>query len=312
MTLLSLIKRPVSIASAIFRHPLKFLWLYNKRFWGLTQKQTEYCVSYLFKNATGYHLDLKNPQSLNEKLQWLNLRYQNPLITSCADKITVRDYISSTVGDKHLIPIIATYDSVEAINFEALPQRFVAKVNWGSGQNIICTDRTKLDIADTKAKLTEWLKPKSNHYYSFFETCYKDIKPKIIIEHFLDTTGDLPDYKFFCYNGEPLNMFIAQNRNSASKELTFTFFDADFNRLPFSQHYMPSDEHIEKPALWNEMLDVARKLSKPFPFVRVDFYIYEGTLKVGELTFCHFGGMTPFTPREWDYKLGAMLKLPLP
>ena len=304
------LRHTLSFCANCFRHSPKFAWLYANRFRGLTKKQIEYCISSMFRKSVGYSPDLIHPKSFNEKLQWLNLNYHDQLIKTCADKVLVRDYISKTVGAEYLVPVIGVYEDVDDIDFNSLPNKFVLKVNWGSGQNIICTDKSHLDVEATKKKLHDWMSPSSNHYYDFFEWCYKGIKPQIVAEKYIEACGDLPDYKFFCYNGEPLNMFIAQNRHKGHAQLTFTFFSSNFERLSIKQHYNVNKSEIAKPPQWNEMLCVARKLATRFPFVRVDFYVDGTQLRVGELTFCHFAGMTPFEPVEWDYRLGELLKLP--
>lgn len=295
--------------SNAFLYSPKFAWLWAIRHQNLSHSQIKYLISVLFKINTGYEPNFENPKSFNEKIHWLNLNYRNPLITQCADKVKVRDYIRDTIGEKYLIPHLGIYDNPKDIDFDALPDQFVIKTNWGSGQNIICEKKSELDIPKTIKQLQKWLRPKSNHYYNSFEWCYKNISPKIIIETYIKDSDDLPDYKFFCCNGEPKFMFIAQDRSKGHDQLKFTFFDIAFNRLPFSQHYPTNPNPIKKPELWNEMLQLSRTLSAPFPLVRVDFYITNGALKVGELTFCHFAGMTPFEPCEWDYKLGDFLTL---
>ena len=135
-----------------------------------------------FKEALGYELNLENPKTYNEKLQWLKLYYHNPLMTKCADKYLAREYIKEKIGEEYLVPLIGVWDKVEDIDFNSLPKQFVLKVNWGSGQNIIVKDKSKLNIEETKNKLNGWLKPFSNHYYYSYEWQYKDIEPKIICE----------------------------------------------------------------------------------------------------------------------------------
>ena len=262
--------------------------------------------------AIGIRPNLDNPQTLNEKINWLKLNYKNTLITQCSDKVLFRDYIAQSIGSQYLVPCIGIYDSPDEINFETLPDQFVVKVNWGSGQNIICKNKSLLDWGNAKKQLLNWMSPKSNHYYAFFEWCYKDIRPKILIEQYIESKDDLPDYKIFCYNGNPLNMFVAKGRQKGAAALTFTFFDKDFNRLDVAQHYKTYPGTIPKPQQWDNMFKLASILAKPFPFVRVDFYITENRLKVGELTFYHFAGLVPFDPPEWDYKLGQLLSLPEP
>ncbi len=282
--------------------------IYAKRFDGLTQNEARFILEQQFKPQSGYPLNLDNPKTFNEKIQWLKLYYHDPLMTKCADKVGVRDYIAEKIGSEYLIPIIGVYDSVDDIDWDKLPNKFVAKVNWGSGQNIICKDKAKLDINDAKQKLRQWMRPESNHYYNFLEWVYKDIEPKIIIEEFLDTKGDdLPDYKFMCYNGRPKNLFVCTER---SVKLKTTWFDTNWNKLPFKRLHDASDKEISCPKKFDKMLHIARTLSEPFPFVRVDFFEFGSQLFVGELTFFPGNGTEPFTPVEWDRKIGDLLQLP--
>ena len=286
----------------------KFDRIYAKRFKGLTDAEIRYCLEHQSMKYTGYRPNLDNPKTFNEKLQWLKLYYRNPTMTICADKVAVRDYVADKVGAKYLIPVLGVYDNPDDIDFDKLPNKFVLKVNWGSGQNIIVHDKSKLDIADTKRKLAQWMKPESNHYFAFFEWCYKDIKPKIIAEKYIEQLdGNLLDYKIFCNNGEPMFLFVAIDRG---KDLRFNFYDLDFNKLPFKQHYENSDKVIKKPEQFDEMLDIARKLSADFVHCRVDFYVLDNRLYFGELTFYHFAGLEKFEPAEWDRKLGDLLVLP--
>ena len=300
----------LSFCANCIRHSPRFAWLYANRFKGLTKSQIEHCLSCMFRKAVGYPLNLTNPKSFNEKLQWLNLNYHDPLIQTCADKVLVRDYISKTVGAEYLVPVLGVYDSADEIDFDSLPNKFVLKVNWGSGQNIICTDKSVLDIPAARNKLRNWMQPTANHYYDFFEWCYKDIKPKIVAEHFIDFEKDLPDYKFICLNGQAKIMFIAQNRHLGHESFRVTFFDRDFQKLPFKRMYDYNGFAISKPPLWDKMIQIAEVIAKRFPLVRVDFYIVNNTLKIGELTFFPGAGLEPFEPVEWDYRLGELLKLP--
>lgn len=286
----------------------KFDRIYARRFRGLTDSEIRYCLEELFMKHVGYHPDLDNPKTFNEKLNWLKLYSPNPLMTICADKVAVRDYVAEKVGEKYLIPVLGVYDCPNDIDFNKLPDKFVLKVNWGSGQNIIVRDKSKLDIAETRKKLAEWMKPEHNHYFYSFERCYKDIKPKIIAEKYIEQLdGNLLDYKIFCNNGEPMFLFVAIDRG---KDLRFNFYDLDFNKLPFKQHYENSDKIIKKPKQFDEMLDIARKLSADFVHCRVDFYVLDNKLYFGELTFYHFAGLEKFEPAEWDRKLGDLLVLP--
>lgn len=286
----------------------KYEQIYARRFNGLTPDEIRYCIEEQFKSQVGYVPNLDAPKTFNEKLQWLKLYYRNPLMTKCADKVAVREYIKEKIGEQYLIPCIGVWDNPNDIDFDKLPDKFVLKVNWGSGQNIIVKDKSKLNIRETRRQLAKWMRPESNHYFMSFEWCYKDIKPKIIAEEYIEQMdGNLLDYKIFCNDGEPNFLFVAIDRN---KDLRFNFYDLDFKQLPFKQYYENSNKAIKKPKQFQEMLDVSAILSKGFPHCRVDFYILDNKLYFGEITFYHFNGMKKFEPQEWDRRLGDLLKLP--
>lgn len=288
----------------------KYDAIYAKRFKKLTVKEIKYILKYQFKRCFGYDLDIDNPKTFNEKIQWLKLYYQNPLLTVCADKVAVREYVKNTIGEKYLVPVLGIYDNVKDIDFDKLPDKFALKVNWGSGQNIIVTDKSKLDIKDARNKLKEWMKPKGNHYFNFLEWAYKNIPPKIIAESFIESEKDLVDYKFCCYNGHFENGFIATNRALGHEKLRFNWVDRNFKQLPFERGYPAAEKLIQKPKQWNEMIKLAETLAKPFPFVRVDLYVNDNEIKFGEMTFYPGNGMEKFTPPEWDSKLGELIDLP--
>ncbi len=289
------------------RHMPKYKRIYLKRYSGLSRDEIQYCLKQQFKKYIGHRLHLNNPRTFNEKLQWLKLNCQNPLMTKCADKVGVRDYVKEKIGDKYLIPCLGVWDKAEDIDFDALPDRFVLKVNWGSGQNIIVKNKAELDIIETCSQLNTWLKTEHNHYYNFFEWPYKDIKPKIIAEKYLDFAADLLDYKIMCYNGIPKNLFVCSERQSGLK---VTFFDLNWKRLPFTRKYPASKKKIERPKELAEMINIAKVLSEPFPFVRVDFFCHNNHLYVGELTFFPGAGLERFTPNKYDKIMGALLLLP--
>ena len=274
----------------------------------LSLDDKKYIIEHQFEQAVGYKPNIDNPRSFNEKMQCLKLYNEDPLLTKCADKYLVREYVKEKIGEEYLIPLLGVWDSLDDIDFDKLPNQFVLKVNWGSGQNIIVKDKSKLDIKEAKAKLKEWLKPHSNHYYFGFEWCYKNIQPKIIAEKYIEQIdGNLLDYKIFCNNGNPSFLFVGIDRH---KDLKFNFYDLDFNLLPFKQHYDVSNKKIQKPECFQEMLNVAKKLSKDFLHARIDLFLIGNKIYFGEITFYHFNGMEPFEPVEWDYKLGEMLTLP--
>lgn len=261
-------------------------------------------------NGCGYYPNIDSPKTLNEKIQWLKLYYRNKDLVRCTDKYLMRDFVEKAIGKKYLIPILGAWENVEDIDFDKLPNQFVLKANWGSGQNLICKDKTKLNIYETKQKLREWLLPFKNHYFWGYEWAYKDIKPRIVAEKYIEQVdGKLLDYKIFCSRGIPLFLFIASDR---ATNIKFDFYDLNLNKLPVSQHYPNSDKTISVPSKWNKLLQLSAKISKEFPFVRTDFYILENRIYIGELTFYHFNGCEAFQPQEWDLEFGKLIKLPKP
>lgn len=287
----------------------KYTKIYRKRFdKNFSLEEQKYVIEKQFKERVGYTPNLDNPKTFNEKLQWLKLNNENPLITKCADKYLVREYIKEKIGEEYLIPLLGVYNTPDEIDFDKLPNQFVMKVNWGSGQNIIVKDKSILDIKDANKKLTEWIKKNSNHYYFSFEWSYKNIKPKIIIEKYIEEmSGSLLDYKFFCFNGIPTYVQIDVDRFTNHKRC---FYDMNFIKQNFTTYYPLYTGNIDKPENFEAMIEFSKILSKNFPFARIDFYNLNGNIKFGEITFYHGNGMEPFTPAEWDYKLGDMLKLP--
>ncbi len=287
----------------------KYETIYKKRFSGLTYEEKRFILEEQFKRMAGYALNLDNPQTFNEKIQWLKLNYRNPLMTKCADKVAVRDYVKEKIGEEYLVPIIGVYDKVEDIDWDKLPNKFVAKVNWGSGQNIICKDKSKLDIAEAKSKLLAWMRPCSNHYYNFLEWAYKDIEPKIIIEEYIESASILKDYKFYCFDGKAEFLLVSEGHFTENED--YYSIGDNLNFLPFTKGGQMSGNQLVVPENFELMKKSAELLSRPFCHVRVDFYEDEkGQPFCGELTFYPGNGTSPFSPIEWDYKWGEMLKLP--
>jgi hypothetical protein len=256
-------------------------------------------------------LSLDNPQTFNEKLQWLKLYDRNPLYTTLVDKYAVRQYIKDKIGEEYLIPLVGgPWMSFDQIDFDALPDQFVLKCTHDSGGLVICRDKSKLDVEVARTKISKSLK--RNYYYQGREWPYKDVKPRIIAEECMNDTNsvcELTDYKFFCFNGESKAMFIATDRSNNEKETKFDFFDMDFNHLPIINGHPHADVVPGCPQCFNEMKMLADKLSKGIPQIRVDFYNVSGRIYFGELTLFHWSGMVPFSPEEWDYKFGEWIKL---
>lgn len=265
----------------------------------------------IFKQKLGRSLNLDNPQTFNEKLQWLKLYYRNPILTTMVDKVEVKKYVADKIGEEYLIPTLGVWNSFDEINIKELPNQFVLKTNHDYGGIVICEDKLKLDYNFTKRKLSKHLK--RNFYYSGREWAYKDVKPQVLAERYMvdQETGDLRDYKFFCFDGEPKLLFVATDRQRKDDILKFDFFDLSFNHLNVTQGKRGHNrEGIKKPINFEKMIELTKILSEGLPHVRVDFYEINGKIYFGELTFYHDSGFQPFIPEEWDYKLGSYLNLP--
>lgn len=252
--------------------------------------------------------DLKNPSTYNEKLNWLKLHDHNPVYPTLVDKYEAKEYVARIIGNEYIIPTLGVWDTFDDIDFEKLPNQFVLKCTHDSEGLVIVKDKKKLDKNAAKEKIEAALK--QNFYYIGREWPYKDVKPRIIAEQYIEdhVDGELRDYKFFCFDGEPKAMFIASDR--ASDHVKFDYYDLKFNHLDIKQKYPHAQETLRKPVTFEKMIDFSKILSKGFPHVRVDFYEVDGHLYFGELTFYHFSGFIPFEPDRWDKVFGDWLKLP--
>lgn len=255
-------------------------------------------------------LNLKHPETYNEKLQWIKLYDRNPLYTTLVDKHDVKPYVAERIGQEYIIPTLGVWESVEEIDFDALPNQFVLKCTHDSGGLVICKDKTKLNIEEAKRKLNQSLK--NNFFYNGREWPYKNVKPRILAEVYMEdaATAELRDYKFFCFDGEVKAMFVATERQKEGEEVKFDFYDMDFNHLDFRQGHPNAKEPVAKPATFEQMRQLAEILAKDLMQVRVDFYEVDGKIYFGELTFFHHNGFMPFDPEEWDYTFGSWIKLP--
>ena len=283
-------------------------WLFLKSHIGNRMSDERY-LRFLWKLKKRKDLDLDNPQTYNEKLQWLKLYDRKPLYTKIVDKISVKDYVSDIIGKEYIIPTLAVWDNPNQISLENLPDRFVLKTNNGSSSAgvIVCKNKQHFDLDKAKKQLSKSLK--GSVWLDMREWPYKDIKPKVCAEDYIeDATGELTDYKFFCFDGEVKALFIATER--FSEEVKFDFFDTDFNHLDLYQVHPMSGKVFSKPNGFDEMKAIAAKLSKGFPHVRVDLYNVNGKIYFGEITFYHHGGFAPFHPEKWDYIFGSWIKLP--
>jgi hypothetical protein len=263
-----------------------------------------------FKKRLGREVDLENPIKFNDKLQWLKLNWHDAIATKCADKYEVREIVKEKIGEEYLNEIIGVYESVDEINIDELPKKFVLKGTHGSGFNIICKDKSKMNWDEEFKKMRRWLR--TNYYLQNREWVYKDIKPRIICEKYLtdgESQNSLIDYKFFCFNGEPTYCQVIRGRGENE---TIDFYDTEWNHMTFNglRELPMSTTKYEKPKKYEKMIALAKELAGDFPFVRVDFYYVQDEIIFGELTFFPLSGMGKFTPDEWDFKLGELLKLP--
>lgn len=289
-------------------HPaLAFAKACGKLMRGSIEQDASY-LKILFRQSVGYPLDLENPRTFNEKLQWLKLHDRNPLYTKLVDKAEGKPWVAERIGWEHVVPTLGVWDSFDDIDFGALPERFVLKCTHDSGGLAICRDRATFDMGAARRKIERSLS--RNFYWSGREWPYKDVRPRVLAEEYLDVGAsiDPADYKFFCFDGEPKALFIATGRSSG--DTRFDFFDADFNHLPIENGHPNARIMPERPKSYGEMLEMARVLSVGIPHVRVDFYDVYGKPFFGEMTFFHWSGLVPFTPKEYDYYFGSWLKLP--
>lgn len=263
-------------------------------------------IEYLLRRKKKLHL--KNPIRFNEKLQWLKLNCRKEEYSKLVDKYEVKKVVASIIGEQYIIPTLGVWDRFEDINFDKLPDQFVLKCTHDSGGLVICKDKSKLNIGEAKKKINRCLK--RQYFYDHREYPYKNVPPRIMAEKYMvDETGwQLKDYKIFCFNGEPKFIEVDYDRYVGHK---LNVYDLDWNFVDF---YMtsPNDRnvHIERPKCLDEMLRLARELSKNDIFVRVDFYSIDEKLYFGELTYHPGAGNIDFHPDEYDYKLGEMLQLP--
>ena len=269
----------------------------------------EKLIRKLYKTYFGREIDLENPKTFNEKQQWLKLYDRKPIYTTMVDKYEAKNYVAERIGAEYIIPTYGVWDSFDEIDFDALPNQFVLKCTHDSGGLVIVRDKKKLDKKAAKAKIERSLK--TNYYYHGREWPYKNVKPRILAETYMEdtTTKELRDYKFFTFNGEAKALFVATERQSGD-EPKFDFFDMDYKHLPIRNGHPNADVLPKKPDTFEKMRVLAEKLSVGIPTLRVDFYEVNGKCYFGELTFFHFSGMTPFEPEEWDYTFGSWLKLP--
>lgn len=260
----------------------------------------------MFLLKTHRILHLRNPQTYSEKIQWLKLYGHLERYSRYVDKYEARRYVADTIGPSHLVPIIGVWDSFDEIPFDSLPDQFVLKATHGCGYNVICRDKSSLDRARLRRTAADWLS--KNFYVTDREPQYRHIRPRLIAEEYLqDETGVLRDYKFPCFGGVP---YLVQVLGDRARGTTESFYDRQWNLLPVQEKGISNAAYsIAKPALLDEMFDVAARLAAAFPFVRVDLYCVDGQVYFGELTFTPCNGFITYRPSSFDRELGRMLDL---
>lgn len=309
--------RFIRIVKKLINNP-NLIWLYLNTAGLLKSITDEKWIRLMWRSQTGKKINLDNPKGFNEKLLWLMLYDRRPEYTTMVDKYLVREYVSQKVGKQYLIPLIGVYDCAEDINFEELPNEFVLKCNHNSGDGMyICKDKLTINIPKVVETLDKAMK--KNYYFAHREWPYKNVNPKIVCEKYmvdkdpLNTVGTLVDYKFYCFNGEPKFLYVGVDDISDGEkgELRLSFFDMQWNSPEFYRaDHRPIPINVPKPFNFDEMVDVARRLSDQIPFVRVDLYSINGKVYFSELTFYPGAGFGFFSPEEWEDKLGDYIALP--
>lgn len=267
----------------------------------------ELFLKIIFRLKLGYPLNLKDPKTFNEKLQWLKLYNRNPLYSQLVDKYEVRSFVADKIGKEHLIPLLGVWNRFDEIDFSKLPNAFVLKCTHDSGNVIICRDKSKFDKAAAKKKIEQSLQ--KNYYWPLREWPYKNVKPRLIAEKYLEDepSNSLNDYKIFCFNGSAKVWLLISGRSSG--DIRGDYYDFDGNRLPFKQEYPNSDSVRSMTPEIKQMKVLAEKLTQGMKHCRADFYLVDGRIYFGELTFFDSSGLDRYEPAEWDLKFGNLLDL---
>ncbi|MGX7107172.1 ATP-grasp fold amidoligase family protein [Hutsoniella sourekii] len=273
----------------------------------MNRMSTEEKKAYLDKmylEKLNRHINWESPQRYTEKIQMSKIYDDSELKALLSDKYMVKKWVSEKIGSEYVIQTLGIYDNFDEIDFKKLPNQFVMKTNNASGTNFVVTDKGKLNINNTKYLFKRWLES-DNGLAQSLELHYRKIPPKILIEEYIsDGTGELKDFKFLCFDGEPKFCWVDIDRYGNHKR---NIYDLEWNLQPWNQkNYGNSEFEIKKPHNFNEMIRLASILSKGFPHVRVDFYNVEGKIYFGEMTFTNGSGFEPIVPDEYDYKLGEL------
>lgn len=259
-----------------------------------------------FRKSLGYELNLDNPKTFNEKIQWLKIYYREPMMPIYADKYAVREIIKEKWGEEYLNELYGVYDNASEIDFNELPERFVLKPTHSSGRIIICTNKNKLNYKKTYKTMKRWLK--ENYFYQGGEWVYKNIPPRIICEKLIEE--NIVDYKVYCFNGRALYTQVITNRNG--NNFNVNYFDLQWRPIEVKRlDHKPNPTEIARPYNYDKMIYFSEMIAKDYPFIRMDYYEVEKKLYFGEVTFFPANGFIKFSSKEEDEKWGKYLKLPM-
>lgn len=267
----------------------------------LGEKRVAGLVYYL---KTGNVLDFNNPVTFNQKLQWLKVFDHNPLYSMLVDKIEAKKVVSELISKEIVVPLYGVWDDASEIDYDLLPSKFVLKCNHDQGSVVIVHDKNKIDRKEIEKFLN--YKLSRNNYYTTREYGYKRIKPRVFAEEYLG--GSIRDYKFYCFNGEPKFLYVGQGL-TIDHSLRIDYFDIEWKMMPFYRNDYLRLGNVEKPKHFEEMLGIAKALSKDIPFVRVDLFEENGKVYFSEFSPCPASGYMPFVPEEYDTIVGSWLKL---
>lgn len=290
-------------------HPREIPYTLLMKYPSLIKDDRKY-IEYVWKHRMNYPLNLDNPRRYNEKLQWMKLYDRRDIYTKMVDKYEAKEYVQDIIGSEYVIPTIAVWNNTDEIEWDKLPNQFVLKCTHDSGGLVICKNKAMLDRNKAIAKLKKSLQ--NDFYMAAREWPYKNVPRRIIAEQYMEDekTKELRDYKFFCFNGEPKALFIATDRQNR-EEPYFDFFDMEFNHLNMRHGHPNAPVLPEKPSQFDLMKQLAAKLSKGYPQLRVDLYEVNGKVYFGELTLFHHTGMVNFEPASWDDTFGSWIDLSL-
>lgn len=269
----------------------------------------KYYLELMYNWKFNKKININNPITFNEKMQYLKLFDRKEIYTTMVDKCKVKEYVSKIIGSQYIIPTIATYKNFDEIDFSKLPNQFVIKCTHDSGGLVICRDKNNLNMKLAKKKIEKSLK--NNFYYSYREWPYKNVERQIIIEKYMQNSDEmcLKDYKFYCFNGQPKFLYISEGLEN-HQTAKISFFDMNFNFAEFGRSdFAEFDKKPPKPKNFEKMKQLAEQLSRKHKFLRVDFYEINNQIYFSELTLYPCGGFMPFKPEEWDRKLGDYIKI---